>query len=68
VLFAKYDQNNQVNGDEMDRGYSIHGVKGIHVGFWWENQKEGDHLEDLELGGRIILKWILDRMEWYGLN
>jgi hypothetical protein len=27
-----------------------------HVGFWWESQKERDYLEDLDVGGRIILK------------
>jgi hypothetical protein len=24
-------------------------------GFWWESRKERDHLEDLDVGGRIIL-------------
>jgi hypothetical protein len=31
------------------------------VGFWWENQKERDHHEDLDVGGRIILKLILEK-------
>jgi hypothetical protein len=30
-------------------------------GFWWENQKERDHYEDLDMGGRIILVWILEK-------
>jgi hypothetical protein len=34
---------------------------GIHVGFWWENQKERGNLENLYIGGRIILKWILEK-------
>jgi hypothetical protein len=27
--------------------------------FWWGNLKEGDHLNDLGIDGRIILKGIL---------
>jgi hypothetical protein len=26
--------------------------------FWWESQKDGDHYEDLDVCGSIILKWI----------
>jgi hypothetical protein len=34
--------------------------------YWWESQKEGDHLEDQDVGGRILLR---DRivMVWTGL-
>jgi hypothetical protein len=38
----------------------------MHAGFWWENQKEKDHKEDLDIGGRIILKWFLDTQDWTG--
>jgi hypothetical protein len=37
------------------------GRTGIHIGYWWESQKERDHWEDQEAGGWTILKWILDR-------
>jgi hypothetical protein len=32
------------------------GRKGRHIGFWWEHQKERDDYEDLDIGGRIILR------------
>jgi hypothetical protein len=28
----------------------------MHTELWWESQKEGDNCEDLEVGGRKILK------------
>jgi hypothetical protein len=31
------------------------GRRGMHIGFWLENQKERSQYEDLDLGGRIIL-------------
>jgi hypothetical protein len=40
------------------------GRRGIHIRYWWENQKEIDHWEDEDVGGWIILNWILDRMGW----
>jgi hypothetical protein len=31
------------------------------AGFWWESQKEGHLWEDPEVGGMIIVNWILDK-------
>jgi len=30
----------------------------VHPGLWWGDLMERDHLEDLDICGRIILKWI----------
>jgi hypothetical protein len=41
------------------------------TGFWWEHVRERDHLEDLVIGGKIILSGILrgcDVGVWTGLS
>jgi hypothetical protein len=36
----------------------------VHTGFWWGDVREGDHLEDLGVDVRIILKRIFKK--WVG--
>jgi len=36
----------------------------VHTGFWSEDMMERDHLEDLDVDGRMILKWIFNK--WNG--
>jgi hypothetical protein len=38
--------------------YHAWGRQGMHIGFWWENQKERDHYGDLDVHGMIILIFI----------
>jgi hypothetical protein len=36
-----------------------HTVEGeVHIGHWWGDLRERDHLEDVGVDGMIILKWI----------
>jgi len=35
----------------------------VHTGFWWGDLREKDHLEDLGIGGRVILKWIFKKWD-----
>jgi hypothetical protein len=34
------------------------GRSAMHIGYWWEIQKETDHYEEQDVGGWITLKWI----------
>jgi hypothetical protein len=36
----------------------------VHTGFWWGNLREARHLDDPNVDGRTILKWILQK--WNG--
>jgi hypothetical protein len=35
----------------------------VYAGFWWENLRERDHLEDPGVYGRIILRWIFRKWD-----
>jgi hypothetical protein len=43
------------------RGTRWAGHVARYTGFWWGNLRERDHLEDLGLEGRIILKFIFKK-------
>jgi hypothetical protein len=39
------------------------GGKEVHTGLEWGDLREGDHLGDPGVNGRIILKWIFKRWD-----
>jgi len=41
-----------------ERVARVVGRGGINTVCWWEDLKERNHLEDLGVDGRILLKWI----------
>jgi hypothetical protein len=46
------------------------GKREVHTRFWWGDLREGDHLGDPGVDGRIILNWIFKKWDggaWTGL-
>ena len=43
--------------------WHVWGKGEVHRGSWWGNLREGYHLENPGVNGRIILKWILERCD-----
>ena len=39
------------------------GIGEVPAEFWWGNVGERDHLEDVGIEGRIILKWIFKKRD-----
>jgi hypothetical protein len=35
----------------------------VYTGFWWGNLREINKLEDLNVDGKIILKWIFNKWD-----
>jgi hypothetical protein len=54
----------EIENNEVGRACSVYGGKGeMHTGFWWKNLGGRDHMEDLGIDGRILLKWIFRKWD-----
>jgi hypothetical protein len=47
----------------MGRACSKYGIKGVRTGVWRESQDAGGHCEDIDTGGKIILKEMLEKWD-----
>jgi hypothetical protein len=52
----------------MGRAYSTNKEKRKAYGILLRKTEGRDHQEDQDVDRWRVLKWILDRMEWYGLH
>jgi hypothetical protein len=62
---------NQIEKNEMGRPVACMGKREVHTGVWWGDLREGDHLGDPGIDGRIILKWLFKKWNgraWTGLS
>ena len=41
--------------------WHVWAMREVHTEFLWENLRERDHFEDLDVDGKIILKWIFKK-------
>jgi hypothetical protein len=57
MRFTKYHLGDTNKENETGGACSSHGEMRNTI-FWLENLKGRDHLEDLDVDGKIILEWI----------
>jgi len=70
VLLTKYCSGDEIEKNEMGEEYSAYWARRCYTGFWWENARKRDHLEEPAIDGRIILKCIFNKSgvgAWCGL-
>ena len=63
MLYTQYYSGDQIKKNEMGGACSTWGRGEERTGFWWGDLREGGHLEDLDVDGNIILKWIFKKWE-----
>jgi hypothetical protein len=52
----------QIKENGVDRMWHAWERRGKCTGFWWENQKEIDYVEDQGVDGRMGSEWILGKL------
>jgi hypothetical protein len=43
--------------------YTLVVERRVHTGFWWGTLRERDHLEDPDIDGGLILRWIFRKWD-----
>jgi len=41
----------------------VWGTEQVHVGYWWGDLRKRKHFKILDVDGRIIFKWILNKWD-----
>ena len=63
VLLTQYCSGVQIENSEMGGACSAYGEEERYIrGFWWENLREREHLEEPGIDGRINIKMDLQEM------
>ena len=44
------------------------GTGEVRTGFWWRYLGERDHLEELDVDGKIVFKWIFENWGCRGMD
>jgi len=70
VLVTKYCAGVPVNNNWMSETFACMVERKVHTEFWLGNFGEMEHFENVGLGKRVILKWVLKNSfgrAWNGL-
>ena len=55
----------QIKKNEIGGTCSTYETGEVHPGFWWENLRLRDHLEDPDVDVILILGWIFRKWNWW---